>query len=107
MIQYKKGNILDIHAEVFVNSVNTVGIMGKGVALSFKKAFPSNYEKYRSAFEKGELKIGKLFITETGQIYPKYIVNFPTKKHWKHPSKPYHIEVASKRLHEYSTELGL
>lgn len=89
MIEYiKKGNILDCDAEVLINTVNTVGVMGAGIALQFKKAFPENFKLYEKEVQNGELQIGKLFIYETGNLTnPKYIVNFPTKKDWKHPSK--------------------
>ena len=88
MIIYKVGNILESDAEALVNTVNTVGVMGKGIALQFKKAYPENYKKYKQAIEQKDVKLGKMFVTETyALIGPKYIINFPTKGHWRYPSK--------------------
>ena len=87
MITFEKNNILNVKAEALVNSVNLTGVMGKGVALAFREAFPDNYKSYRKACESGDIDIGKIFVTETGQLFPKYIINFPTKKHWRFPSK--------------------
>ena len=92
MIQYKEGNILEEEAEALVNTVNTYGVMGKGIALAFKKAFPKNYKYYRQAYENGELETGKMFLHKTGLLLPKYIINFPTKKHWRYKSKLEYIE---------------
>lgn len=87
MITFEKNNILNVKAEVLVNSVNLMGIMGKGIALAFRETFPENYRLYKKACENNEIDIGKIFVTETGQLFPKFIVNFPTKKHWRYPSK--------------------
>jgi O-acetyl-ADP-ribose deacetylase (regulator of RNase III) len=89
MIRFFKGNILDSGAEALVNTVNTQGIMGKGVALQFKKAYPNNYKSYFDASKKGELQIGKLFVTRDRNIASgeKLIINFPTKKDWRKPSE--------------------
>src|SRR4051794_12338457 len=88
MIQYAKGNLLEASTEVLVNTVNCVGVMGKGIALQFKQAFPENYEKYRQTCEHGEVRLGKMFVYATGNLVgTKFIVNFPTKQHWKGKSK--------------------
>lgn len=89
MIEFvKKGNIIDTNSEALVNTVNTEGIMGAGIALQFKKAFPENFKLYEKASKSGKIKIGNIFVTETGSLTnPKFIINFPTKKHWRHPSK--------------------
>lgn len=92
MIRYKVGNILDADVEALVNTVNTVGVMGKGIALAFKKAYPENYKKYKEASKQEKIKIGSMFLTETGKLQPKFIINFPTKKHWRNPSKLEYIE---------------
>lgn len=93
MIQFKDTNLLKSEAEALVNTVNLMGIMGKGIALQFKEYFPLNYKLYEKACKKGELKIGKMFITETGQITnPKYIINFPTKTDWRSNTKLEYIE---------------
>lgn len=84
----KKGNIIDTNSEALVNTVNTEGVMGAGIALQFKKAFPENFKLYEKAAKQDKIKIGKIFVTETGSVTnPKYIINFPTKKHWRYPSR--------------------
>ncbi len=94
MIKYIKGNILESSAEAIVNTVNTVGVMGKGIALQFKKAFPSNYKAYRDACKKGEIKIGSLFVYTDSNIISgeKVIINFPTKTDWRKSSEYDYIE---------------
>ena len=88
MIAYKTGNILTEDAEALVNSVNCVGVMGRGIALQFKKAFPENYKSYAAACERDEVKPGRMFVYETGQLTnPRYIINFPTKRHWRGKSR--------------------
>ena len=94
MIKYTTGNILESKAEALVNTVNTVGVMGKGIALQFKKAFHNNFKAYSEACKRNEISIGKLFVTKdcnlnTGE---KYIINFPTKKDWRNPSEYNFIE---------------
>lgn len=94
MIKYVKGNILDSDAQALVNTVNTEGVMGKGIALQFKKAFPNNYKQYKIACKEGAIDIGKLFMYEDLNIYTgkKLIINFPTKKSWRKPSEYFYIE---------------
>jgi O-acetyl-ADP-ribose deacetylase (regulator of RNase III) len=88
MIRYATGNLLLANAEALVNTVNTVGVMGKGVALQFKGAFPENFHAYEEACKRGDVRIGRMFVTETGRLDgPRWIINFPTKKDWRHPSK--------------------
>lgn len=88
MIEFKQGNLLDADVEAVVNTVNTVGVMGKGIALMFKERFPANFKAYKSACKKGEVQTGKMFVTETGELSgPKYIINFPTKNHWRYPTE--------------------
>ena len=88
MIKYVQGNLLESDAEALVNTVNEVGIMGKGIALSFKKAFPKNFKNYKKACNQGMVHVGYMFTTlnETELAGPKWIINFPTKRHWKDPS---------------------
>jgi O-acetyl-ADP-ribose deacetylase (regulator of RNase III) len=85
MIHYTQGNLLDAEVEALVNTVNTVGIMGKGIALMFKEAFPENFRSYATACKQGEVQIGKMFVTERPALAggPRWIINFPTKKHWR------------------------
>ncbi len=75
-------------AEAFVNPVNCVGVMGKGLALQFKRAFPDNFKAYAAACRRGEVDPGRMFVFETGRlIHPRYVVNFPTKRHWRDKSR--------------------
>ncbi|MFK5985657.1 MAG: macro domain-containing protein [Pseudomonadota bacterium] len=88
MIHYTQGNLFDSEAEVIVNTVNTVGVMGKGIALMFKELYPQNMQEYAKACKAKEVKTGKMFITQTNELLgPHWVVNFPTKQHWRNPSK--------------------
>ena len=88
MIEYKTGDILRENAEAIVNTVNCVGVMGRGIALQFKKKYPENFKKYATACKNEEVAIGKIFVFKTkASMYPKYIINFPTKYHWRGKSK--------------------
>ncbi|MDD9961771.1 MAG: macro domain-containing protein [Gammaproteobacteria bacterium] len=90
MIEYKKGDIFELaaEAEALVNTVNCVGVMGRGVALQFKRAFPDNFKAYARACKRGDVRPGKMFVFETGRITnPRYIINFPTKRHWRGKSR--------------------
>jgi O-acetyl-ADP-ribose deacetylase (regulator of RNase III) len=94
MIQYIKGNILESEAQALVNTVNTMGIMGKGIALQFKKAFPDNFRAYQNACKRKEVVTGKLFVTKDGNLNTgtKIIINFPTKNDWRKSSEYSYIE---------------
>ena len=93
MIQYKKGNIFNEDAEALVNTVNCVGTMGRGIALQFKKVFPDNFNEYLKACKLNKVKTGKVFTYQRHSFAnPRYILNFPTKKHWKEKSKISYIE---------------
>lgn len=94
MIKYRIGDILESNADALVNTVNTVGVMGKGIALQFKKAFPNNYKAYVEACKRNEIEIGKVFIVKDSNLSSgaKYIINFPTKKDWRKPSEYSFIE---------------
>jgi O-acetyl-ADP-ribose deacetylase (regulator of RNase III) len=88
MMHFTKGTLLDAKAEAVVNTVNTVGVMGKGIALMFKERFPKNYQEYLVASKSGAVQIGKMFVSATDELFgPKWVINFPTKKHWRNPSK--------------------
>ncbi|MBA8903735.1 macro domain-containing protein [Phyllobacterium sp. P30BS-XVII] len=88
MIKFVQGNLLDADAEALVNTVNTVGVMGKGVALMFKEAFPENFKLYEAACAAKRVHVGEMFVTERKDLYgPKWIINFPTKAHWRYPSR--------------------
>lgn len=93
MIDFKVGNILTEDAEALVNTVNCVGVMGRGIALQFKKAFPDNFKAYAAACKLGEVRPGKMFVFETKQLTnPQYIINFPTKRHWRGKSRMEDVE---------------
>jgi O-acetyl-ADP-ribose deacetylase (regulator of RNase III) len=84
MIEEAKGNLLEADAEALVNTVNTVGHMGKGIALQFKQAYPQNFLAYARAVKRGEVQAGRMFVVPTGFVTnPRYIINFPTKRHWR------------------------
>ncbi|MCX5806649.1 MAG: macro domain-containing protein [Proteobacteria bacterium] len=101
MIEYKKGNILSETAEALVNTVNCVGIMGRGIALQFKNAFPENFKSYAAACKRNEVRPGRMFIYETDQLMnPRYIINFPTKRHWHGKSRIEDIEAGLAALVE-------
>ena len=88
MIEFKTGNILMADAEALVNTVNCVGIMGRGIALQFKNEYPANFKAYEAACEREEVQPGKMFVFETGTLTnPKFIINFPTKRHWRGKSR--------------------
>ena len=93
MIEYKTGDILAEDVEALVNSVNCVGVMGRGIALQFKKAFPDNFKAYASACTREKVQPGRMFVFETGYLTgPRYIINFPTKRHWRGKSRLEDIE---------------
>ena len=100
MIFYKTGNILESEAEALVNTVNTQGVMGKGIALQFKNVFPHNYKIYKEACKKGVFDIGNLLIVEDNGLISgkKTIINFPTKISWRNPSEYIYIEKGLEKL---------
>lgn len=88
MIERGTGNLLEADVEALVNTVNTVGVMGKGIALQFKKAFPANFAAYAKACEAGKVQPGRMFTVDLERLAnPRYIINFPTKRDWKHKSR--------------------
>ena len=108
MITLTKGNILKADVEALVNTVNCVGIMGKGIALQFKQAFRDNFQAYANACRKGEVKPGQMFTFPTDRmINPKYIINFPTKRHWRGKSKINDIEMGLGALIAEVRNLGI
>tara|TARA_R110001583_G_scaffold59123_1_gene175979 strand:+ start:2770 stop:3807 length:1038 start_codon:yes stop_codon:yes gene_type:complete len=94
MIEYLIGNILESDAQAIVNTVNTVGVMGKGIALQFKKAYPNNFKAYYEACKRNEVAVGKSFVTRDSNLLTgeKIIINFPTKKDWRKPSEYSYVE---------------
>jgi len=101
MIEYTSGDILKDNADALVNTVNCVGVMGRGIALQFKKAFPKNFKEYEEACKQGIVQPGRMFVHETGKMMsPRYIINFPAKRHWRGKSKIEDIEAGLKALVE-------
>ena len=93
MIELRTGDIFDEDVEALVNSVNCVGVMGRGIALQFKNLFPENFKAYAEACERQEVQPGWMFVYESGKMTnPRYIINFPTKRHWRAKSRMEDIE---------------
>jgi O-acetyl-ADP-ribose deacetylase (regulator of RNase III) len=108
MIEIARGDILTANAEALVNTVNCVGVMGRGIALQFKKAFPDNFKVYESACEREEVRPGKMLVFETGLLTgPRFIINFPTKRHWKAKSQMKDIEAGLPVLIEEIKKRGI
>lgn len=106
MITFTTGDLLQSGAEALVNTVNTVGVMGKGIALQFKEAFPTNNKRYIEACKQNDLAPGKLLAVwdENLQTGRKLIINFPTKVHWRYPSKYEYVEKGLQALKELLIE---
>lgn len=99
MIEYKTGDILREDADAIVNTVNCVGVMGRGIALQFKKAFPENFKAYAIACKAQLVQPGRMFVYETGQLTsPRFIINFPTKRHWRGKSRMEDIDAGLEAL---------
>lgn len=99
MITYKHGNLLAEDVEALVNSVNCVGVMGRGIALQFKNAFPENFSAYARACGRDEVKPGQMFVFVTGRLTnPRLIINFPTKRHWRGKSRIEDIQAGLEAL---------
>lgn len=93
MINYKIGDLFNDNSEAIVNTVNCVGVMGRGIALQFKKRYPENFKAYETECKLGKIIPGRVFVFETNSfINPKYIINFPTKRHWRGTSRIEDIE---------------
>lgn len=108
MITYQTGNILHDQADAIINTVNTVGVMGKGLALQFKKAYPDNFKQYKKACDEHSLTTGKVLSVSLNSISaPYYVINFPTKAHWKEKSKLVYIEQGLESLKAEVQRLGL
>ncbi|HWM89697.1 MAG TPA: macro domain-containing protein [Thermoanaerobaculia bacterium] len=99
MIRFTQGDILKADAEALVNTVNCVGVMGRGIALQFKNTFPENFKAYEVACLKKEVEPGRMFVFDTGKLTsPRYIINFPTKRHWRGKSRIEDIETGLEAL---------
>jgi O-acetyl-ADP-ribose deacetylase (regulator of RNase III) len=108
MIEDGHGNLLTADVEALVNTVNTVGVMGKGIALQFKRAYPANYRAYRNACARGDVRMGQMFLFDTGVPGPhRYVINFPTKQHWRSRSRPDDIRAGLDALVDVVAEHGI
>jgi O-acetyl-ADP-ribose deacetylase (regulator of RNase III) len=104
MLTYVTISLFDSPAQTLVNTVNTVGVMGKGIAAVFKKLYPEMYGQYRRLCQEGKFNVGTLYIYRTPN---KIIVNFPTKKHWRQPSQVEYIEAGLRKFVEHYTDYGI
>jgi len=108
MIIDSHGNILESQAQAIVNTVNCVGVMGKGLALQFKRAYPQNFQAYVSACKSGDVQLGSMFVYATNSLDgPQWIINFPTKGHWRNKSKLEYIRNGLQDLRAVIAELGI
>jgi O-acetyl-ADP-ribose deacetylase (regulator of RNase III) len=111
MIKEVSGNLLDANVEALVNTVNTVGVMGRGIALQFKQAFPENFTAYEAACKRGDVKLGKMFVFKRDTLRtlrnPRFIINFPTKRHWRGKSRLQDIETGLRDLVRVVKEEGI
>lgn len=93
VIESASGNLLAADVDALVNTVNTVGVMGKGIALQFRRAYPAMFEEYQRACSAGEVEVGRMHVWSTGQIAgPRFVINFPTKRHWRGGSRIEYVE---------------
>lgn len=106
-ITFKKGNIFSSDKQTIVNTINCVGVMGKGVALGFRLRYPEMYEKYKEFCKNKQITIGKLWLYKRPQEYSKWVLNFPTKFHWKYPSKMEYLEAGLQKFVETYQEKGI
>ena len=108
MIELQEGDLLKADAEALVNTVNCVGVMGKGIALQFKQAFPENFVAYEKACKKGQIRLGQVHVFSTERLLnPKHIISFPTKKHWRAKSRLSDIESGLDSLVEIISRLNI
>jgi O-acetyl-ADP-ribose deacetylase (regulator of RNase III) len=108
MLKLKRGNLLEENTEALVNTVNCVGVMGKGIALQFKQAFPENFKQYQKACRKHEVQPGRMFtVTTRSLLNPRYIINFPTKRHWRQKSLIEDIKAGLAALVQEVQSLGI
>ena len=108
MIEFTSGDILKDDSDAIVNTVNCVGVMGRGIALQFKNVWPENFKAYEAACRREEVQPGRMFIYDTEQLAsPRYIINFPTKRHWRGKSRMQDIDAGLKALVGDITRLGI
>ena len=104
MIMYVEGSLFNSPAQVLVNTVNTVGVMGKGIALEFKTLYPEMFAHYRQLCEVGQLTVGKLWLYKSPN---KWVLNFPTKEHWRNPSRVEYVDAGLQKFVDSYAALGI
>ncbi len=108
MIELTTGNLLEADADALVNTVNCVGAMGKGLALQFRQAEPENYRHYQVACRNGRVRLGEMLVFDKGtSFHPRYIINFPTKQHWRDHSRIEDIASGLVALTDEVSRLGI
>lgn len=108
MIRKGEGDLLKADVEALVNTVNCVGVMGKGIALQFKRRYPQVFKDYEAACRRGDVRIGRMFVVPTNELTgPRFVINFPTKKHWRSPSKLAYIKQGLASLRAVIEDLGI
>jgi len=108
MITEVAGNLLDADVDALVNTVNTVGVMGKGLALQFRRAYPAMFDDYQRAATAGQLHLGQMHVWRTGAVTgPAYVINFPTKGHWRSRSRIDDIDRGLTDLARVIRDLGI
>ena len=105
--EIKHGDIFESDAEALVNTVNCKGVMGRGLALQFKRRFPENFAAYRAECDAGRMAPGRVHVFETGRMSPRYIINFPTKDHWRNASSLAYIADGLDSLESEVRHLGI
>jgi len=108
MLRSSQADLLDTQAEALVNTVNEVGVMGKGIALQVREAFPASTAEYMAAAKRGAVRVGRVLVTPSGSLVgPRWIIHFPTKKHWRHPSRIEWVRAGLVDLVRVLRELGI
>src|SRR5712691_4926639 len=107
-IEHTTGDLLEQRVDAIVNTVNTVGVMGKGIALQFRRKWPANAKAYEAACKRNEVVPGEMFVFDNGGLVePKVIINFPTKRHWRQPSRMSDIDAGLVDLIAQVKRLGI
>lgn len=104
VLEYVSSNLFESPAQTLVNTVNTVGVMGKGIANDFRRLYPEMFEKYRAFCEQGQFAVGQLYLYRTPH---KWVLNFPTKQHWRNPSRVEWIEAGLKKFLASYSQYGI
>lgn len=108
MIEYTKGNLLDADVEALVNTVNEVGVMGKGIARQFRESYAASSEAYVRSAKRGEVRVGRVLVTENDSLVgPRWIIHFPTKRHWRNPARQEWVRDGLTDLARVVRELGI